>query len=177
MKDIMYCCIIISIIFFILVSAENVSPDCEIAVKELFVEGSLPNGNQMRREWLHIAPFVIDQMEEILKKNALSTWSFWDMFQRKDKYSLEVKYEHNHERFNLLGPVLPACKHELEKYGDEDEEKRVCGLKRLEKLIPHCVIYSIGSNNQWGFERDIYKHTNCSIETFDCTPPNYTTTS
>ena len=36
-------------------------------------------------------------------------------------------------------------------------------------MINHCVVYSIGSNNQWGFERDIYKYTNCSIETFDCT--------
>ena len=32
-----------------------------------------------------------------------------------------------------------------------------------------CVIYSIGSNNQWGFEEAIFNRTNCIVETFDCT--------
>lgn len=32
-----------------------------------------------------------------------------------------------------------------------------------------CVIYSIGSNNEWGFEEAIFSSTNCIVETFDCT--------
>jgi hypothetical protein len=32
-----------------------------------------------------------------------------------------------------------------------------------------CVIYSIGSDDSWGFEEDMAKRTKCRIETFDCT--------
>lgn len=32
-----------------------------------------------------------------------------------------------------------------------------------------CVVFSIGSDNQWEFEEAIYARTPCRIETFDCT--------
>ena len=47
-----------------------------------------------------------------------------------------------------------------------DESKITCGLSALE---PGCVVYSIGGNNQWGFEMDLLKKTPCDIHTFDCT--------
>ena len=31
-----------------------------------------------------------------------------------------------------------------------------------------CVVYSIGSNNEWDFDLSIAKATNCEIHTFDC---------
>ena len=88
----------------------------------------------------------------------------------------EVEIPTGHERFNMLGPIGPSCKTALEKYGNGDEEKRACGLKQLIKLEQNhnrseCIIYSIGSNNQWGFEEAIFEKTNCRVETFDCTTP------
>lgn len=157
----MYLWFIGFVVFIVAVeSFDHVSPDCDMAVKDLYVEGSLSEGNAMRREWLHIAPFVIDKMEDSLKRAEVST---------VDKYNRDVNYKYDYDRFNMLGPVLSACKQPFEQYGEGDDEKRVCGLKLLEKMLPHCVIYSIGSNNKWGFEEDIYRKTNCSIETFDCT--------
>lgn len=75
--------------------------------------------------------------------------------------------------------VYNLCKTPLESYGDGDEEKRLCGLSLLDKQETECLVYSLGSNNQWGFEEAIYKSTSCRIETFDCTvdssvlPPSY----
>lgn len=49
-----------------------------------------------------------------------------------------------------------------------DESKIICGLANLREP---CVIYSIGGNNQWAFERDLLQKTACDIHTFDCTGP------
>jgi hypothetical protein len=83
----------------------------------------------------------------------------------------------------MFGPIGPACKTPIEIYGSGDDEKRVCGLQYFQqhntlKLIrgsnhsSECVIYSLGSNNQWGFEEAIIAKTTCRIETFDCTGKN-----
>jgi hypothetical protein len=64
-------------------------------------------------------------------------------------------------------------------YGTGDEEKRVCGeLSQSHSTNKACVVYSIGSNNQYLFEEDVFKRTQCRIEIFDCTvgkftPPDY----
>lgn len=72
-----------------------------------------------------------------------------------------------HARFdNSIGPLGPVCQN-LQSYGTGDEEKRACSLN----TIPNCVVFSIGSNNQWGFEEDVHRRTQCRIETFDCTIP------
>jgi Methyltransferase domain len=69
----------------------------------------------------------------------------------------------------VLGPVLDACLTPLEMYGEGDSEKRACGLRVIEAVMPKCVVFSIGSNDEWGFEEAIFRRTNCTIETFDCT--------
>jgi hypothetical protein len=102
-----------------------------------------------------------------------------------------------HTIFNLLGPVgkrhlrfvfchfklivLVTCKKVLlvkllEKYGMGDGEKRVCGLQQLQAMNSldgtnnsECVVYSIGSRNEWSFETSIVEKTHCRVETFDCT--------
>jgi hypothetical protein len=73
----------------------------------------------------------------------------------------------------------------LEKYGKGSSEKRSCSLKQLQKMngdatlksnsSGECVVYSIGSFNEWDFEEAILATTNCRVETFDCTlPPTVT---
>lgn len=47
-----------------------------------------------------------------------------------------------------------------------DGAKVVCGLQKLRE---GCVVYSIGSNNQWEFEQEILEWTSCEVHTFDCT--------
>lgn len=74
--------------------------------------------------------------------------------------------------FDFLGPVGPKC-HSLDEIGSEStqwdhEKKRFCGLAQFSKE-PKCVVFSFGSANQWGFEADIVRRTNCRVETFDCT--------
>jgi len=49
-----------------------------------------------------------------------------------------------------------------------DESKVTCGINALR---PGCVVYSIGGNDQWGFETDVLEKTPCTVHTFDCTGP------
>jgi hypothetical protein len=51
--------------------------------------------------------------------------------------------------------------------GQGDEEKRVCWTPEFEQ--DDCVVFSLGSNNQWTFEENVVKETKCKIHTFDCT--------
>jgi hypothetical protein len=76
----------------------------------------------------------------------------------------------NHERFDLLGPVGPRCA-DMEAFGQASRSgdlqgKRACGLSWAR---PPCTVLSIGSNNQWGFERAVVARTECRVVTFDCT--------
>jgi len=98
----------------------------------------------------------------------------------QSQVSKEQEYSTDHKRFNMLGPVGPSCRTKLESFGAGDEEKRACGLSEIARdKRGNCIIYSIGSNNVWGFEEDIFNRTQCKVETFDCTvgedskPPYY----
>lgn len=76
-----------------------------------------------------------------------------------------------HLRFDvLMQPIKGACPRLSRIGGEGDGGKLVCALD----LIPHstgnpCIVYSIGSNNNWNFEEDIVRSTPCSVYTFDCT--------
>ena len=44
----------------------------------------------------------------------------------------------------------------------EWDRKKLCGLQNyIDDEKDGCLIYSIGSNNQWGFEEGIHAATNC----------------
>eukprot|EP01040_Poterioochromonas_malhamensis_P013999 gene13999-15462_t len=93
-------------------------------------------------------------------------------------WDVEFPFTFEHPRFHVLGPIGPRCRTPIESYGSGDDEKRACGLQQLQKINqavsengkkPECVIYSIGSKGQWGFEESILAKTECRVETFDCT--------
>lgn len=86
------------------------------------------------------------------------------LYTEKDKTDIEA----DHIKFDALGPIANICKYPIESYGVGDGEKRACGLLEQSKT-QECVIYSIGSNNEWEFEEAIYEKTNCTVHTFDCT--------
>lgn len=52
----------------------------------------------------------------------------------------------------------------------DDGGKWLCALSQLPE---RCVIYSLGSNNDFGFEEAMLRYTDCETHTFDCTsePP------
>lgn len=57
--------------------------------------------------------------------------------------------------------------------GTSDGSKLLCDV--TEKLQREgCVIYSLGSNGDYSFERSMLKETRCQIHTFDCTYANGT---
>ncbi len=76
--------------------------------------------------------------------------------------------------YRFLDLVYPTdhpfpCK-SIKPYGDNvGTQKFLCGLEQLDE----CIIYSLGSNNLFDFERAISKKTNCKVHIFDCTsdPP------
>lgn len=61
----------------------------------------------------------------------------------------------------------------LKRYGGiHDGNKILCGVESLEPST-RCIVYSLGSSNNFNFELDLLKHTDCEIHTYDCTsqPP------
>ena len=72
---------------------------------------------------------------------------------------------HSHERFNVLGPLINICTPRV--YGHGDDEKRACYIHKLHR----CTVVSIGSNNQWTFEMNVFRRTQCVIHVYDCTVP------
>lgn len=71
--------------------------------------------------------------------------------------------------FDEMGPVTLTCD-QMRVLGTTDEEKRVCWTASLAR--DDCVVFSIGSNNQWTFEEAVVKGTRCKVHTFDCTVRN-----
>jgi hypothetical protein len=144
------------------------SRQCHHQVKQLYVSKAHRIAEHDRMVWYQEAPLA---MAELSKHLAL--------VHANGSGHYEQEYSHNHERFKMVGPVSKVCKTHLENYGEGDSEKRACGLKVLEKMTSTCVVFCIGSNNEWGFEEAVFKNTNCRIETFDCKvgthiqPPEY----
>eukprot|EP00775_Hariotina_reticulata_P004381 gene4381-4633_t len=72
------------------------------------------------------------------------------------------------KRFDPMRPFISCPPHQpLKRYGsDADGGKLLCDIS---KLRPPCLIYSLGSNGDYSFERDALNITQCDIHTFDCT--------
>jgi hypothetical protein len=66
-----------------------------------------------------------------------------------------------------MGPAGPNCT-SVSSYGRGYEKKHLCDVP----VDGECHILSIGSNDQWGFERGVLSKTpHCHTHTFDCTLP------
>ena len=48
----------------------------------------------------------------------------------------------------------------------KDGSKVMCSASGLE---PPCIIYSLGSRNEYDFEQDMLERTSCHVHSFDCT--------
>ena len=76
--------------------------------------------------------------------------------------------KHNHDRFGAfrtMGSCNSTCIGGLCR---RDVSKIACGVDRGSMQAP-CVVYSVGGNNQWEFEKDVLEKTPWKVHTFDCT--------
>jgi hypothetical protein len=90
--------------------------------------------------------------------------TYRDIEQERSKLSEPI----GHRRFDLLSPFL-GCPDGAKptRFGSaHDGGKLIC-----QNLLsaPDCVIYSLGSRNDYAFEEDIIARTKCTLVTFDCT--------
>lgn len=67
-------------------------------------------------------------------------------------------------RFDISPPVQPCAP--MLRYGEGDGGKVLCNITAL---AHGCIIYSLGSKNQFGFEEEMVAKTPCELHTFDCT--------
>lgn len=72
-----------------------------------------------------------------------------------------------HAKFNGF-EVMAPCNYNCTGECRADNSKIVCGMEHLQE---GCIVYSIGGNNNWEFEENLYDMTPCHIYTFDCTGP------
>lgn len=76
-------------------------------------------------------------------------------------------------RFDLfqppLGATCPPGSPFVRLGGEGDGGKWLCAGSLLNST--GCVIYSVGSNDQWEFEDAMLAETPCEVHTFDCTSP------
>jgi Methyltransferase domain len=63
------------------------------------------------------------------------------------------------------------CRDGLETIGgSSDGGKRACGLiNRSRTPNEQCIVFAIGSYNEWSFEESIFDQTGCIVHSFDCT--------
>lgn len=92
----------------------------------------------------------------------------------KIKFKNKIVETKGQNRFKIFSDiVLPQPCKNLNSFGQGDDLKFICGNELFKRINSNadsdCVIISLGSNNQWEFEKDVFKNTNCKIEVFDCT--------
>ena len=81
--------------------------------------------------------------------------------------SRQRSWSDSDSRFDALGTVVQCPAKMLLTFGKGDDEKRVCSSTHA--VESPCTVISIGSNDQWGFERAIAAALPCHIHTLDCT--------
>ena len=133
-------------------------------------------------------PFIQNLNRTELALLERTAWAEWDatflsriteFIDRKERV-----YLHNAStdiRYIAPVEVLLPCPTPLKLVGTSstagDTAKLLCEPDKL-LAVPKCIVYSLGSNNQFEFEEGLLKSLpTCSVYTFDCTslpPVNYT---
>lgn len=117
--------------------------------------------------------------EIIASEHYYIKWFNEDYLVRWDEYFANL--ESNKDPLEAMGPVEAEtlaynptrpyhCPHNsIKRWGrpyPQDGGKLLCGLKHLKQP---CLIYSLGSSNDFSFELDLASNSECEIHTFDCT--------
>jgi len=87
--------------------------------------------------------------------------------QNQSAESLQPVFQKRFDLFDFAGEC-PTTLLAHAQAKSTDGSKFICGLNVLSSMGTKCVIYSVGSNNDFTFESSIANATRCEIHTFDC---------
>ncbi|UJR32511.1 hypothetical protein I4U23_019973 [Adineta vaga] len=132
-------------------------------------------------KWCSSNPFLAayDRKTVFYMENI---WYEWFSKQLQNVYDIltKVALSPNTNREQIVHMAYPQTTHlpcpnkyGLVRYGKSvDTGKVLCGLASLPSSVG-CIVYSLGSNNNFEFEESIAKRTYCQVHTYDCTsmPP------
>lgn len=83
-----------------------------------------------------------------------------------------VLWNESQKQLRAMGEIASSCC-TFRGYGRLDGEKVVCEnalMRQIEAAEEkRCWVLSIGCQNKWSFETDVYKRTPCNVQVFDCT--------
>ncbi|CAF0990968.1 unnamed protein product [Didymodactylos carnosus] len=130
-------------------------------------------------KWCVKNPFLNDYNQKEVYDIELK-WFEWKENEMTRTYDVLLEYAQSdgtavHLITKLFYPInmsLTCPNNELKRYGSSlDTGKLLCDIKQLKN--DSCIIYSLGSNNEFDFEKSLAEQTHCQIYTFDCTslPP------
>ena len=148
----------------------NVAEEASVAAHGKPVSSAYPKG------WVLLQ--IDPDMYTCVQEEAEARYSGLPMLLRKayntasemKDLGSQVREPDGHKRLDVMMPAIDACPRLTMIGSNFDGSKLICGLDQiLGTPEAPCVVYSIGSNNQWDFEADIVKRTNCRVFTFDCT--------
>ena len=69
--------------------------------------------------------------------------------------------------FDAVGSTTQNLCRKMKHFGSKDDGRRVC-MDDVDPSKP-CIVFSLGSIKQGGFEEAIAQHTHCDVHAFDCT--------
>jgi hypothetical protein len=138
-------------------------------------------GQPSNLQWCKANPFLRKYDQQVVN-NFEKKWYIWNQNQFSHTFDYLKTYAQSSgnalEGFvKVVYPAEPLpCPYNnntMKRYGHwRDSGKILCGL---EALSPEdiCVVYSLGSGNDFEFERSVLSNSRCTVYTFDCTssPP------
>jgi hypothetical protein len=133
-------------------------------------------------QWCKANPFLRKYDQRVVN-DFEKKWRIWNQNQFSRTFDYLKTYAQSSgkavERFvEIVYPAAerlpcPYNNNTMKRYGNSrDSGKILCGLEAL-SLNDVCVVYSLGSANDFGFEDSILANSRCTVYTFDCTssPP------
>jgi hypothetical protein len=141
-------------------------------------------GQSSNLQWCKENPFL-KGYDQRLVANLEKKWNVWNQnqFSRTFIYLKRLAESSGtavREFVDIVNPTtdpLPCPYNKtMKRYGmSRDSGKLLCSLETL-SLNDTCLVYSLGSSDDFKFEEAILSSTGCTIHTFDCTssPPKKT---
>ena len=143
--------------------------------------------NVQQKAWLAHNPTAQKQLESMFQTDFHPRPNSTGNAVHDQDYMSTSKLEaYTRDRFNFFLPKDVAestptlCRHKLllgdkRHFRESVDGYQACGLDVMASSQHggECIVYSLGSNNVFHFERAVVTKTNCTVHTFDCTsaPP------
>lgn len=131
--------------------------------------------------WCDRNPFLKLYNQEVIS-NLEKKWMKWKEQRLKNTFQVLKNYAFHEGDWGggmvylAYPPSLPLpCPYpnNLTRIGGiHDGNKVLCGIELMQSMN-NCVVYSLGSFNNFNFEYDLLQNTSCHVYTYDCTstPP------